>query len=42
MMINSSKNPTDAANFSVEKHYEDFLPEKIHSRFCKFIIGVNK
>ena len=41
--INCSKNSTDASNFSLEKHYEDFLPEKKnHSRFCKFILGVNK
>ena len=40
--INCSKNFTDASNFSLEKHYEDFLPEKNQSRFCKFILGVNK
>ena len=40
--VNMSKISTDAANFSLEKHYEDFLSEKIHSNFCKFIPGVTK
>ena len=26
--INCSKKSTDTSNFSLEKHYEDFLPEK--------------
>ena len=42
IVLSCPKNSTDASYFSLEKHYEDFLPEKIHSRFCKFILGVNK
>ena len=40
--INCSKNSTDASNFSLEELYDGVLPEKIHSRFCKFILGVDK
>lgn len=28
--------------YSLEDSYESFLPEKIHTKFCKFLIGVNK
>ena len=28
--------------FHLKNKYEEVLPEKIHSRFCKFILGVNK
>ena len=40
--INICRNCTDASQFSLEKQYENFLPEKVHTRFCKFILGVNK
>ena len=29
-------------NHNLEKSCEDFLPERIHTKFCKFLIGVNK
>ena len=29
-------------NHNLEESYEDFLPERIHTKFCKFLIGVNK
>ena len=29
-------------NHSTEESQEDFLPERIHSKFCKFLIGLNK
>ena len=29
-------------NLNLEESYEDFLPERIHTKFCKFLIGVNK
>ena len=40
--INMCRNGIHPSDFSLEKHYDDFLPEKIHSRFCKFILGVGK
>ena len=40
--LNVSKNSTNASTFTLEKRYEEFLPEKIHTRYCKFILGVNK
>ena len=27
---------------NLEESYEDFPPEKIHTKFCKFLIGANK
>ena len=29
-------------NHNLEESYEDFLLERIHPKFCKFLIGVNK
>ena len=29
-------------NHSLEESYEDFLPERIHTKFGKFLIGANK
>ena len=26
----------------LEESYEDFPPKKIHTKFCKFLIGANK
>ena len=40
--LNVSKNSTNASMFTLEKRYEEFLPENIHTKFCKFILGVNK
>ena len=39
--IDICRDCTDASQFSLEKHYDNFLPEKVHTRFCKFILGVN-
>ena len=41
-MYSICRNCTDASQFSLEKHYDNFLPEKVHTRFCKVILGVNK
>ena len=40
--LNVSKNSTNASTFTLEKCYKEFLPEKIHTRYCKFVLGVNK
>ena len=40
--VNICRNCTDASKFSLERQYDNFLPEKVHTRFCKFILGVNK
>ena len=29
-------------NYNLEESYEDFSPERIHTKFCKFLLGVNK
>ena len=28
--------------YSLENSYNSFLPEKVHTKFCKFVIGANK
>lgn len=40
--LNLSKKLSGQEQFSLEKTFENFMPEKIHTRFCKFILGVNK
>ena len=40
--ININKILSSTSTYYLEESYEDFLPEKIHTKFCKFLIGVNK
>lgn len=40
--INAYKILSSTNTHYLEESYEDFLPEKIHTKFCKFLIGVNK
>ena len=40
--INFVKLASKENRYCLEESYEDFYPEKIHTKFCKFLIGVNK
>ena len=40
--INFVKLASKENRYCLEESYIDFYPEKIHTKFCKFLIGVNK
>ena len=40
--LNFVKIASKVNNHSLEESYEDFLPERIHTKFCKFLVGINK
>ena len=40
--LNFVKIASKVNNHNLEESYEDFLPERIHTKFCKFLIGINK
>ena len=40
--LNFVKVASKSNSFNLEESYEDFLPERIHTKFCKFLLGVNK
>ena len=40
--LNFVKVPLKSNSFNLEESYEDFLSERIHTKFCKFLLGVNR
>ena len=40
--LNFSKKVSCEGEYTLEKIFENVLPEKVHTRFCKYILGVNK
>ena len=40
--MNLGKNLGKNSTYKLEKLYEDFIPEKVHTKICKYIIGANK
>ena len=40
--MNFVKIASKVNNHNLEELYEAFLPERIHTKFCKFLIGVTK
>ena len=41
-IINLEKHLGKDPTYKLEELYEDFIPEKVHTKFCKYIIGANK
>ena len=40
--LNLSKKLSGEQECALEKTFDSFLPEKIHTRYCKYILGVGK
>ena len=40
--MNVEKHLGKDSTYKLEELYEDFIPEKVHTKFCKYIIWANK
>ena len=40
--MNLDKNLGNNSAYKLEQLYEDFIPGKVYTKFCKYIIGANK
>ena len=40
--VNLSKKLSCDGEYTLEKTFENVLPETVHPRFCKYILGVSK
>ena len=40
--MNLEKNLGKGSTYKLEELYEDFTPEKVHAKFCKYITGAKK